>query len=82
MKPGLAAGLPPDVRARIGAAAGTDATRFDALGQELVTPLHFNLDPALKRLRRYRSSSAAATRYLTVRLAADGTILGVLVEDE
>lgn len=79
--PGLGARLPPAVRERIRIATGPTVTRFDALGQERLTAFHFNLDPALKRVRWYRSTSPSGMRYVTVRLAGEGTILGVLVED-
>ena len=69
------------MREHIDVATGPTVTRFDSLGQESLTAFHFNLDPALKRVRWYRTTSTSGTRYLTVRLAADGTILGVLVED-
>jgi hypothetical protein len=47
---------------------------------------HFNLDPELVRLRRYRirvsGESGQQLRFLTVRLSGNGTVLGALVEDE
>ena len=46
-----------------------------------LTARHFQLDREVVRLRRYRATTAGWTRCLTVRLAADGTIRGVLVED-
>jgi D-alanyl-D-alanine carboxypeptidase len=86
VRPGLGAGLPAPVRARIGALAGPKAGKFEWLGDEAVGTYHFNLDPELVRLRRYRVRIAGASgeqlRFLTVRLSGNGTILGALVEDE
>jgi len=84
VRPGLGAGLPAMVRARIGAvAAAPNAAAFEWLGDEEVGAYHFNLDPELVRLRRYRIRvSGEGLRFLTVRLSANGTVLGALVEDE
>jgi CubicO group peptidase (beta-lactamase class C family) len=79
--PGLGQRLPATARERL-AAALAPSTRVESLGEERLTPYHFNLDPAIVRLRRYRATTPAWTRYLTVRLAADGTVRGVLVEEE
>jgi CubicO group peptidase (beta-lactamase class C family) len=51
------------------------AAAFELLGEEKVGASHFNLDPATVMLRRYRASTPAGYRYLTVRLSASGTIL-------
>ena len=78
--PGLSARLPPAVRARIETALKT-ATAFEFLGEELVGSSHFNLDPALAKLRWYRAVTPAGMRYFTLRLSAGGTLLGILMED-
>jgi hypothetical protein len=78
--PGLAARVPREVRDRIAAAVGPGST-FELLGDEAVGRGHFNLDPSLARIRRYRAGTPRAPRYLTIRLAADGRVLGVIVED-
>ena len=78
--PGLSARLPAPVRARIETALKT-ATAFEFLGEETVGASHFNLDPALAKLRRYRAVTAAGMRYFTLRLSADGKLLGILIED-
>ena len=57
------------------------ATAFEFLGEETVGAQHFNLDPALATLRWYRAVTPAGMRYLTLRLAADGKLLGILIED-
>jgi D-alanyl-D-alanine carboxypeptidase len=78
--PGFAARLPQPVRTRLGDAI-TEPARWVSLGDEVVTAQHFNLDPALARLRRYRVTAGATARYLTVRLDRDGHVIGVLIED-
>ena len=78
---GLGTRLPGAVRERLTSALAVPIERFASLGQERLTPFHFNLDPVVVRLRRYRAITAAGTRYLTVRLAEDGTVHGVLIED-
>lgn len=77
--PGLSQRLPAVARERLASALAPSA-RLAFLGNESLTPYHFNTDPAVVRLRRYRATSPEWTRYLTVRLAADGTVRGVLVE--
>ena len=57
------------------------ATAFEFLGEELVGSSHFNLDPALAKLRWYRAVTPAGMRYFTLRLSADGKLLGILIED-
>lgn len=82
--PGLAQRLPAPVRARLGAALGTGtpaAATLAFLGEERVTDRHFNLDPAVVALRRYRTSTSTARRYLTLRMSAAGRLLGVVIED-
>ncbi len=79
--PGLGARLPPPVRERLGAALRT-ATAFEYLGEEQVDSSHFTNDPALARNRWYRAATPAGRRYLTLRLSATSTLLGVLIEDE
>ena len=78
--PGLSARLPPAVRARLETALKT-ATAFEFLGEELVGSSHFNLDPALAKLRWYRAVTPAGMRYFTLRLSAEGKLLGILIED-
>ena len=78
--PGLATRLPPPVRERIAQTAQASAT-FDFLGADAIGDQHFNLDPALKTIKWYRVPTSTGTRYLTLRLAGDGRLLGVIVED-
>lgn len=78
--PGLGQRLPAAVRARLGAALA-HGVPLEYLGEEPLTPYHFNLDPAVVRVRRYRARLAPRRRYLTVRLGEDGTVRGVIVED-
>jgi D-alanyl-D-alanine carboxypeptidase len=77
---GVAARLPQPVRTRLGDAI-TEPAQWASLGDEVVTAQHFNLDPALARFRRYRVTTGATARYLTVRLDRDGRVIGVLIED-
>jgi len=78
--PGLAARLPPPVRDRIAVAIRT-ASAFDYLGEEAVGGGHFNLDPKLARNVWYRVQTPEGARFFTLRLARDGRLLGVIVED-
>ena len=78
--PGLAARLPPPVRERIARALPATAV-FESLGQEQVGAGHFNLDPQLARVAWYRARTPEGERYFTVRLSAEGRLLGVIVED-
>jgi hypothetical protein len=78
--PGLASRLPQPVRDRIAAAMRTD-TSFDYLGEEAVGDGHFNPDPNLARNRWYRAETADGMRYFTLRLARDGRLLGVIIEE-
>ena len=78
--PGLASRLPGPVRERIGAAVRT-ATGFEYLGGEPVGDGHFNLDPAVERVRWYRARTPDGMRYFTVRLSRDGRVRGVLIEE-
>jgi len=78
--PGLGQRLPAVARERL-AGALASGTAFEPLGDERITPYHFNLDPAVVLLRRYRVVTPSWTRFITVRLAADGLIRGVLVEE-
>ncbi len=77
--PGLATQLPPAARQRI-AAVATPQTPLEYLGDERLTDRHFNLDPNVHTVRRYRSRTNGGFRYLTIRLSDDGTIRGVTVE--
>ena len=78
---GLSARLPAPVRTRLAEALGA-AAELTSLGEERLTERHFNLDPALSRFRRYRVTARSGHKYLTVRLNADGQVLGVLIEDQ
>jgi CubicO group peptidase (beta-lactamase class C family) len=78
--PGLATRLPPPVRDRVAAAMRT-ATAFEFLGSDAVGDGHFNLDPALKTIKWYRAQTADGPRYFTLRLSADGRLLGAIIED-
>ena len=78
--PGLATRLPLAVRERI-ATTMKLATAFEYLGEERVGAGHFNLDPALATNRWYRVTAPSGSRYLTLRLSRNGTILGVMIED-
>lgn len=79
--PNLATRLPAPVRARLAAATAANVT-WAFLGEERVTPAHFNLDPLLTRFRWYRATAGATRWYLTLRLDAQDRILGAIVEDE
>ncbi len=57
------------------------AERFEFLGDEVLTPYHFNTDHSVARLRRYRATTPAWTRYVTVRLGADGSVRGAFAEE-
>ncbi|MEO5894314.1 MAG: serine hydrolase domain-containing protein [Vicinamibacterales bacterium] len=78
--PGLVARLPARVRERIADTLRT-ASSVDYLGEEQVGATHFSLDPLVVRFRRYRAATPSAMRYLTLRLAASGELLGVVIED-
>lgn len=78
--PGLATRLPPRVRERIAAALG-EATGLDWLGDEALGVGHFNNEPAVVSVSRYRARSPTGVRYFTIRLAGDGRVLGIIVED-
>ena len=78
--PGLAARLPAPVRARI-AAALESTSSLEWLGDETLGPRHFNADPTVTTLSRYRVGAAPGFRYFTIRQAADGRVIGVIVED-
>lgn len=77
---GFPARLPQPVRARL-AEALASATEWSSLGEERLTDRHFNLDPAVSRLRWYRVAGRSGRHYLTVRLNQDGEVAGVLIED-
>jgi len=78
---GFPARLPQPVRTRLGNALRS-ATELISLGDEQVTARHFNLDPALARIRWYRLTTGSAHQYLTVRINGDGKVMGVLIEDQ
>jgi hypothetical protein len=78
--PGLASRLPPPVRERIAAAMRT-ATAFEFLGADIVGEGHFNLDPALKTIKWYRVQTSDGARFFTLRLSAEGRLLGAIIED-
>ena len=46
-----------------------------------MTARHFNLDPALARIARFRTTGSSGARYFTVRFDHDGRIIGVVIED-
>jgi hypothetical protein len=68
------------VRERLGAALRA-SNAVESLGDERIGPRHFVANAAIVRLRRYRVQTPAGARYLTLQLAATGTLLGVLVEE-
>ena len=78
--PGLATRLPQPVRDRIAATMRT-ATAFEFLGADAVGDEHFNLDPELRTIKWYRVRTADGMRYFTLRLSADGRLLGAILED-
>jgi CubicO group peptidase (beta-lactamase class C family) len=78
--PGLAARLPQPVRERI-AGALRAAAPLEFLGDEPVGDRHFNLDPALASIRRYRVRTPDGPRYFTLRLSREGRLLGAIIED-
>ncbi len=57
------------------------ATAFEWLGDESLGPRHFNADPTVTTLSRYRARTADGFRYFTLRQSRDGHVLGVIVED-
>ena len=77
--PGLATRLSPAIRERI-AAALRGATAFEWLGEESLGARHFKADPKMTRVSWFRARTADGIFYFTVRLADDGTILGVVVD--
>lgn len=78
--PGLATRLPQPVRDRIAATMRT-ATAFEFLGADAVGDEHFNLDPALRTIKWYGVRTPDGMRYFTLRLSADGRLLGAILED-
>jgi CubicO group peptidase (beta-lactamase class C family) len=64
----LAAKLPPD-------------SSFEFLGEEALGDGHFNLNPAIVRIKRYRARTPGGVKYVTLRLSREGRLLGTLVED-
>lgn len=78
--PGLATRLPPAMRQRIAETVRNAAT-FEFLGADRVGNDHFNLDPALETIKWYRARTSSGMRYLTIRLAGEGRVLGVIVEN-
>jgi CubicO group peptidase (beta-lactamase class C family) len=78
--PGLAERLPAAVRSRVAAAVSADS-QIESLGDEAIGPRHFVANPEIARLRRYRATTAAGLRYLTLQLSTSGTLLGVIVEE-
>jgi len=63
------------------AAAVAASSTIDSPGDESIGPRHFVANPEITRLRRYRATTAAGVRYLTVQLSASGAILSAIVED-
>jgi D-alanyl-D-alanine carboxypeptidase len=78
--PGLVERLPPSVRDRLRGVIRS-GNRIESLGDERIGPRHFVANPAIVRLRRYRVRTSEGLRYLTVQLAATGTIMGVIIEE-
>jgi len=78
---GFATRVPQSVRTRLGETLRA-ASEFTSLGDERLTARHFNLDPAVARIHWYRVATGSKRRYLTVRLTADGKVMGVLIEDQ
>jgi CubicO group peptidase (beta-lactamase class C family) len=78
--PGLAARMPAAVRERIAAALQT-ATTFEWLGDESLGSGHFNADPSVTTLSRYRAGTTVGYRYFTIRQSREGSFIGVIVED-
>jgi D-alanyl-D-alanine carboxypeptidase len=78
---GFPAALPQQVRTRL-AEAMRSPGELTSLGEERLTDHHFNMDPAVVRLRWYRAGGPSSRRYLTLRLTAEGKVKGVLIEDE
>jgi hypothetical protein len=68
------------MRARI-AAAIERATALHWLGDEALGSGHFNADPTVTSLSRYRARTAEGFHYFTLRQSGDGRIVGVVVED-
>lgn len=60
-----------------GASIETIQSQSDYLGEEKLTPYHFNLNPAVKTIRRYRKGKT----YLTLRLDAEGKTLAQFEEN-
>ena len=78
--PGMATRLPARVRERLADTLRT-ATTFESLGEERLGAFHFNLDPTVVILQRYRASTPLGMRYLTIRLSSSNAVLGVVIED-
>ena len=78
--PGLAERLPAPVRERLATVLRT-ATTVEALGDERVGSRHFMNNPAVVTLRRYRATTPAGPRYLTLQLTATTALAGVIVEE-
>ena len=56
-------------------------TAIEWLADEPIGTHHFNLDPALARLRRFRLATPGGARFLTLRLSREGRLLGVSRSD-
>jgi hypothetical protein len=57
------------------------ATAIESLGDERIGPRHFVGNPASARMRRYRATTPAGTRYLTLQLTSSAALAGALVEE-
>lgn len=66
---------------RLRKALASIALSFEYLGEERIGDGHFNLDPAVARVRWYRALTADGIRYFTVRLSHEDRLLAVLIEE-
>ncbi|HEX2442325.1 MAG TPA: serine hydrolase domain-containing protein [Vicinamibacterales bacterium] len=57
------------------------AATLEFLGEEAVGAGHFNLNPAVVRVKRYRARTPEGLKYVTLRLSREERLLGVLIED-
>ena len=80
LAPGLAARWSPALRERM-AAMLRPPDEIESLGDERIGPRHFVANPAIVRLRRYRLRSPSGTRFLTTQLAANGVLIGAILEE-
>jgi CubicO group peptidase (beta-lactamase class C family) len=79
-RPDPAPGESERLRKELAGKLPADAT-FEFLGEEAVGDRHFNLNPAIVRIKRYRARTSGGMKYVTLRLSREGRLLGTLVED-